>query len=142
MGSLMVVRKRADKEGSTRIEMNVAGERRLVNPETPGQEHEPWPLLGYELEDAPESCTVPMDWLKRQISEGWVTAEGEDVTFQPGGPEEDPWRVTHTFTHWDSVTFHCYDGDVTYDVTRNADKYEDGSVDWSVGLEMTEDNRG
>lgn len=141
MGQVLVVRKLAEKEGHTRLRMNVGGEDRLVNPETPGVEHESYPLRGYLLVDAPENVSVGMDWLKKQVAEGWVSTDGEDMVFKPGGPPDNPWAVTHTFTQWDEVTFHCYDGDVTYQVTRNADKDEAGEVLWSLDLEMVEDNR-
>lgn len=139
---ILVVRKRADKEGSMRVPMTVNGEQRLVNPKTSGVDHEPWPLKGYEIEEAHQDVTVGMDWLRQQMVEGWVTGEGEEVTFEPGGPEENPWAITHTFTCWDTVTFHCLDGDVTYVVTRNAGRTDEGGIEWSVDLSLEEDSRG
>lgn len=84
-----------------------------------------WPAAGIKLEhdEPPATLTVPMDWAIRAQSEGWVTLGGATVVHRPGGPADDQWRVTHTFTHAETLTIHTVDGDVTYRVTHQPDKY-------------------
>jgi hypothetical protein len=57
----------------------------------------------------------------RGIAEGWITGTGEVVVHRPGGPPDDPWRVTHTFRHFDTLTI----AGVEYTVTHQPDKYAD-----------------
>jgi hypothetical protein len=149
----LVVRRVPDKEGSTRVVKfdEETGARKLVDPTTPGTSHEPWPTKGWNLENTPEETTVSQSLMRQWIADGFVTAEGERVEHAPGGPPEDPWRVTHTFYNYDTVTFHTLDGDVSYDVTFNPGKYNDDvdadnpgpgkRVVWAHTLELMEDNR-
>lgn len=167
MGTLLTVRKLADKTGGERIRVPVTrpveiaggtvlqvptGEVRLVNPDTPGDDHEPWPLAGIEVIDAPDQCTVPTGWVDRAVSEGWITLEGARLVRRPAGAASDPHATTHAFTHADALVIHAVDGDVRYLVTHQPDKYvADGDdetpmnrehytagnsrVDWYYGLE-------
>ena len=97
----------------------------LVNPATPGFDHEPWPFAGIRLEggDPPKTATVSTSFVQNARAEGWMTVEGEQVVHRPGGPPEQPWRVTHTFVHADALVLHTVDGDVRYTVTQQPDKW-------------------
>jgi hypothetical protein len=57
----------------------------------------------------------------RGIAEGHITGEGEQVVHRPGGPPHDPWRITHTFRHFETLTI----AGVTYNVIHQPDKYAD-----------------
>ncbi len=99
-------------------------ERILVDPSTPGFEHEPWPLAGMEIEGKPpREAIIPTSWVEKRLAEGLVTLEGDRVVHRPGGPQESPWRVTHTFRHADTIVLHCASGDVRYRVVENPDKW-------------------
>ncbi|HEX8106098.1 MAG TPA: hypothetical protein VF516_00155 [Kofleriaceae bacterium] len=111
MGKLLVVRKRADRTG----------------PEpAPGQ---PWPLLGVELVDAPDTCRVPTNWVNKAVAEGWAELVGPAVVMRPGGPASDPASVLHQFLHAEALRIHTLDGPVTYRITRQPDKYVAGGAD-------------
>lgn len=129
-------------------------ERILVNPATPGFDHEAWPLAGVELVgEAPKRTRVSTTYIAKGRSEGWIDVEGETIVHKPGGPDVEPWRVTHTFVHLDTVVFKLADGELRYRVTRQPDKYDGGpeagtgkptdvaadpetSVEWSYDLEL------
>jgi hypothetical protein len=131
------------------------GEPHLVNPET-GQP-EPWPLQGLEIDgELPHECAVPTRWVTRGKVEGWLEVEGERVAHRPGGPPEEPWRVTHTFPQADAIILKCVTGDVRYKVVGQPDKYEhdgadaepvetsgdpDHAVYWSYHLKLDHDGR-
>jgi hypothetical protein len=126
-GPLRVI-KVADRSAGERVRRfnPDTGEPHLVNPET-GQP-EPWPLLGLEIEgDLPGECAVPTRWVTRGLAEGWLSVENPSVVHRPGGPPEDPWRVTHTFPQADAVILKCVTGDVRYTVVGQPDKYDSGS---------------
>jgi hypothetical protein len=99
-------------------------------------EPKPWPLLGVVLEHAPQSTIIPTTTVNRGRNEKWITLEGAEVKFEPGGPPEDPWRVTHTFEQGKFVVFHTVDGDIRYKIIHNPGKYIDEDepgrmrVDW------------
>lgn len=163
----MIVRKVADREGQRRISVPVTvpttledgtvvqvatGTTKLVNPDTPGDHHEPWPLLHIEVTDPPEACRVPTSWVNRAVAEGWLTLHEPVVVTRPGGPAHDPYGVTHTFIHASGMTLDTVDGDLVYRVVHQPDKYvADGDddtamtaehyaagnsrVDWFYGLE-------
>lgn len=162
---MLRVRKLADKETESRYTLLVAApgsfetledgsividpesaERRLVNPDTPGYEHEPWPSAGISLfgDDpdggAPDHTRVSARWVAYAISEGWCRGIGEKLAHEPGGPPENPWAMTHTFVTYTALVFDTVDGDVRYDVTENPGVYEsadseDGrDVDWTYEL--------
>lgn len=62
--------------------------------------------------------------VQKGIEEGWITADdGFNAVYRPGGPKHDPWRVTHTFMHYPTLTIHTLDGNYKYDVVYQPDKY-------------------
>lgn len=114
----MKVRKLADRS---------AGRVTTVDHAT-GAPQESWPLLGVAFEgEAPTECRVPTSWVQMGVAEGWIEREGERVAFAAGGPQADPWRVTHTFVQCDAIVLHMTDGDYRYRVTHNPGKYADDS---------------
>lgn len=133
------VRKLADtSEGERVVRFDQrTGEKILVNPanvdpdgQIGGEHHEPWPLLGLAIEgDAPRVCRVPTSFVVRGQGEGWLELENARMEFRPGGPPEDPYRVTHAFTHADALVLKCVDGDVRYSITHQPDKYADEGTD-------------
>lgn len=134
----LTIRKVADRGSEQRVVRYDAetGARLLVDPSTAdladpsSWQHSPWPLAGIEFVDKPpRKCRVPSSFISRGLSEGWIETEGLEPAHRPGGPPEDPWRVTHTFTHYDTITFKCIDGDVRYRVVRQPDKYAAGKPD-------------
>jgi hypothetical protein len=142
---VLEVRLLADKSSGTRVTMfdPVTGEKKLVNPETPGNDHEAWPLAGMELKEAVEHPVVPMSWVRRGVREGWIEVEGEVIVHAPGGPENDPWATTHTFYQADQIVLKTTTGKVLYDVLRSPGKdSHTGEVFWAYELELVEDNRG
>lgn len=131
--SVLHIRKLADRSGGQRVEMydQATGERKLVNPATPGQGHEPWPLAGIAIVgDVPEKTTVSTTWLDSAVDEGWARREGERLVRRPAGPANRPNAVSHTFVHCDEVVLSTVDGEVRYRVTHQPDKYvADGDDD-------------
>jgi hypothetical protein len=132
------VQKVADKSGGERIKRfdQDTGSPYLLNPAT-GQA-EPWPLLGLEVVDEtnarvepPKFTRVPSKWVVRGVAEGWLTLVGVRLEHRPGGPPEDPYRVTHTFTHADEVVLKTTPDqpDIRYQVTHQPDKYVEGGTD-------------
>lgn len=126
------LRKLADRSEGSRITRYdpQTGAKKLVNPDTPGEDHEPWPLAGVQILDdpLPRTCRLSTGLVAQAAHEGWMTIEGGEMVHRPGGPPEDPWRVTHSLRHADELIIHTVDGDVRYTVTRQPDKYvEDGS---------------
>lgn len=122
------IRKLADKTTGERVVRYdpETGEKKLVNPATPGDDHEPWPLAGVVLEVAPEVTTVSTTLVNQGRVEGWVSVEGERVVHRPGGPPVNVWAVTHTFVHADVIVFRDeLVGDVRYRVVHQPDKYAD-----------------
>jgi hypothetical protein len=115
----LAIRKLADKSESVRITRfdPDTGERKLVNPTTPGEDHEPWPLLGIRVEEAPEYTRLSTKFVQLGKQEGWIEVENERPAFRPGGPANDPWRAdkVHTFLHVDTIIFKTLDGDVRYE---------------------------
>jgi hypothetical protein len=130
------VRKLADRAEQERIVRfdPETGEKRLVNPATPGDGHEPWPLLGIELiGDPPKEARVSQTWVMNGIDDGWLELEGDRPEHRPGGPPGNRWRVTHTFIHADAIIIHTISGDVRYKITHQPDKYaESGDDDTKV----------
>lgn len=90
-----------------------------------------WPLAGVRLEEAPDRTTITTQLLDQGISEGWLSVENDRVVVRPGGEPGNEWRTdrVHTFRHADSVTFKTVDGDVTYRVLHQPDKYADPGDD-------------
>jgi hypothetical protein len=146
----MKIRKLADKtDGLPRVAglHPETGEKTLVDPNTGAVR--PWPLLGIEIvEPIPTMCRVPMDWVIRGVAEGWAQLHNPKIVHKSGGPPDDEWRITHTFTQADYVTFHTVNGDIRYAVTQNPNKYldpdpstpEDATkVDWFYELELVKE---
>lgn len=126
------VHKIADKSSGTRVKRfnTDTGEPYLLNPLT-GQA-ESWPFLGLEVVDStgaktdpPETTSVPTKWVVRGVAEGWLELLGTSLVHRPGGPPEDPFRITHTFTHADRLVMKTTEGapDIVYEVTRQPDKF-------------------
>lgn len=154
-GSILTIRKLADRTTGERVVAYdpQTGAKRLVNPATPGDEHEPWPIAGVQIVGAPPQTTsVSTAWVATGVGEGWITREGERLVHRPAGPAADKWRATHTFVHADALVLHTVDGGVRYRVTRQPDKYTVDNdeapvtdwvyasgqtrVDWFYGLEL------
>lgn len=90
---------------------------------------------GNEVEP-PDHIMVNHGWPDRH---DWVELEGTSVVHRPGGPEQAPWSVTHTFIHAKSILFHFKDGDVRYVVAHQPDKYTDeGIPQESIGGKATD----
>lgn len=106
----------------------LSGEKTLINPLT--YEPMPYELAGVDIEgELPERFTVPTKLLATWRAEGWVTVDPPEgrPAHRPGGPPEDPWRVAHTFIHYDQATFNFLSGPVTARVIHQPDKYADYS---------------
>lgn len=175
---ILTVRKLADTSEGERIsvpllaEVKLAngetvmvetGQRKLVNPATPGTDHEPWPSDGMTIvgnPDPPQWTTAGMRWASDAVREGWMRRIGERAVARPGGPLDAPWSTNHTFIHADKLIIEDkLRGDVVYRVVKQPDKYtangepveayeftDDGSlagseVNWFYELEL-ENNDG
>lgn len=101
----------------------------LWNPATGPNEHEPWPLAGVEVVEAPKASKIPTSFVAKGITEGWAELENPRIVFRSGGPPEEPWRpgTSHTFTHADAIVIHAVDGPVRYRVVKDGqpDKWPD-----------------
>jgi hypothetical protein len=122
------ITKLADRSTGTRETRfdPTTGQKYLHNPATGGAE--PWPLAGVRVEgingeQRPAVIGVGTTVVDNGRAEGWIEADGEQVVHRPGGPPDDQWRVTHTFRHYDTLTFKTVDGDLRYRVTHQPDKY-------------------
>lgn len=155
------IRKLADRSSGVRATRFDAetGEKYLYDPSTPGFDPEPWPLAGVqvvnaatgEISDPPKVTRVPHTFVQTGRSEGWLTLVGERVVHRTGGPDGDPWRVTHTFVQADQVVIHTIDGDVVYDVVESPDKWPEtkdgaagygGEVRWYFDLKLAKGKAG
>jgi hypothetical protein len=124
MEASLTIRKRADKSEGRREMVVVDGRRRLVNPDTPGDDHEPWPLAGVAVVgDLPDEVGLSTQFVAQGIAEGWISGEEIDVVHRPGGPADNQWAVTHTFVHYNKLTFDFEAGAAVYKVTHQPDKY-------------------
>lgn len=130
------VQKVADKSSGERIRRfnQDTGEPYLLNPAT-GQA-QPWPLLGLEVvdetgarADPPKLTRAGTRWITRGVAEGWLTLVGARLVHRPGGPPEDPFRVTHTFAHADEVVLKTTPDqpDLRYKIIHQPDKYADNT---------------
>jgi heme-degrading monooxygenase HmoA len=145
--AMLVVRKLADKTSGRRVPVidSSTGALKLVNPDTPGEDHEPWPSAGVKVMTdggPPDKTAVSVKWASMAEFEGWLRLENKRVVHKPGGPPENPWGLTHTFVQADFMTLHTVDGDVRYRVVRNPDKAEDGNVEWFYTLELVGADNG
>jgi hypothetical protein len=130
----MVVRFKllADKSGERITKFDpVTGEKRLVNPATPGDEHEPWPAAGLQFMDgAPEEMILPTKYVDKLVSAGWAKRHNERPVVRPAGPNQGTFNSSyngqpHVFIHCDKISIYCVDADYQYEVTRQPDKYVD-----------------
>lgn len=133
---ILTVRKLADREGQTRVRKydEETGQPKLVNPATPGEDHEPWPLLGVTVVDPPQRTSAGVNWVNQAVSEGWMRRIGERPVARPGGPFHAPWATVHTFIHADRLEIddHLTGETVSYKVIQQPDKY------WSNGEPVEE----
>lgn len=125
----LTLRKHADKD-PTQVRVNGlhphTGEKTLIDPTT--GEVAPWPLLGVSILDDPllPVVTIPTSTVETGVLEGWIRLEGETVEHRPGGPEGFPWKKTHTFIHAEAIVFLTLNGEITYRVVHQPDKYHEG----------------
>lgn len=121
----------ADKSEGTRIVKfdPDTGERKLVNPATPGDAHESWPLAGVEfVGEPPDQATIPTKMVAKGVSEGWIERVNPSHIMRPAGPTQDVMESGHTgnphfFTHCDEIVFKMADGNYRYRVVHQPDKY-------------------
>lgn len=129
--TILAIRKLADKTTGERIVRYdpLTGEKKLVNPATPGDEHEPWPLAGVQFEgDIPFTTSVPTDYVDRAVREGWMERVNERAVVRPAGRTQTEWSSSqtgtpHTFIQCDEIIFKTVEGDFRFKVTLNPDKY-------------------
>jgi hypothetical protein len=126
----LTIRKLRREDGKPRIPGwdPLTGEKTLIDPTT--LRPSPYELEGVEPEgEVPDRFTVPMKLLQAWRAEGWVSCEPPEgrVVHRPGGPPEDPWRITHTFLHYDRVTLGFLSDPIAATVTHQPDKYADHS---------------
>jgi len=121
------LRKLADKTSEQRNKVYdpETGEKKLVNPATPGDDHEAWPLAGVEfVGEPPARATVSTKVVLAGWDEGWIELENSRPEHRPGGPAgARQWKVTHTFIHADTIVVKTVHGDVRYTVVHQPDKY-------------------
>ncbi len=125
---ILTLRRLADKSEGTRVVKydEDTGDRKLVNPATPGNDHEPWPTLGMTIEGTlPELTSIDLGYANQLVSEGLLVRKGERAVARPAGPHSSPWsKEPHVFTHADFLVFKDYNrGDVVYKVLQQPDKY-------------------
>lgn len=149
----LLVRKLADKSDGERIEVPIleqlelangetvqvlTGRSKLVNPNTPGVEHEAWPSAGVRLESAPDETRLPTSFVDNAVSEGWAERVNEKLVRRPAGPADRTTASWHIFMQCDAIIFHTVDGDVRYKVVHQPDKYADDSAVDGRGAQVTE----
>ncbi len=125
MQGALIVRKLADYSAGQRISRfdPATGEKFLADPAEPDVA-KPWPLLGVTIEGKPpKEAELPLSWVQRGVSEGWISLEGSSHVHRPGGPAANPWAVTHTFVQADAIVLKCVEGDVRYEVLDSPDKW-------------------
>ena len=151
------VRKLADKSSGIREKRfdPVSGDPYLVDPsewdadDVSTHKANPWPSLGVAVEgELPKKTALNTGFVNKAVSEGWAELEGRSIVHRPGGPEDDPWRVTHTFVQADAIVFHFVDKDVRYNVVESPDKFPaekndfdegfGGEVNWFFVLELAD----
>jgi hypothetical protein len=122
----------ADKsDGSDRVKRYdpETGHAYLADPETWRRDdhttwqEKPWPFLGIKVDNKPKNTRVGVSWVVKGISQGWLTLDGIQLVHRPGGPADNQWQSTHTFTHAKTLTLHAIDGDIVYNIVHQPDKY-------------------
>lgn len=137
MAKPLTIRKLADTSGGERVKMfdERTGQPKLVNPATPGTEHEPWPLAGVQIMgEIPDEVTVPTSWVDRGVTEGWLELVNPRTVVRPAGPRQSVLNSTtnggpHVFVHADAIVVKTLAGDVRYRVAHQPDKYADPGDD-------------
>lgn len=86
----------------------------------------------------PPHIRVPMDYAQR---ESWIQLVNPQAVVKPGGPADDPYRLTHTFLHADALVLHTETGDFRYRVVRQPDKYSGVIEDGGEPTDATGDPR-
>lgn len=94
----------------------------------------PWPVAGIDIVNeggAAAVTRIAQGWVVKAEREGWVTLVNRREVERPGGPPDDPWRADkiHKFLQTDKIILHTADGDVTWVVTHQPDKYADPGDD-------------
>lgn len=127
---ILSIRKLADKTSGRRVTRYDpdTGQPKLVNPDTPGEEHEAWPLAGVLIEgEVPRETTAGIAFINKGIAEGWIERRGERPIVRPAGKSQADWNGVqgqpHVFLHADEIVFKTLDGDVVYRVVHQPDKY-------------------
>jgi hypothetical protein len=127
---ILELRRLADKSVGRRVQMFDVdtGEPKLVNPDTPGYDHEPWPTLGITIinsDGPPRLTTISTDYANQLVADGLLERVGERPVIRPAGPHAAPWSSPpHVFIHADTLVFKDHErGPVTYKVTRQPDKF-------------------
>lgn len=172
------IRKLADKTSGERVTVPVmqeltlrngetvlvpTGEVKLVNPDTPGTDHEPWPMVGVEIlgDEPPARAKISQRMAQAASGEGWLTLVNSRPVVRPAGPNQGTFESSvngtpHVFYHADEIHIETANhGLVKYRVVRQPDKYAategadletpvtpemyaagQTSVDWTYGLEL------
>jgi hypothetical protein len=107
------------------------GEIKLVNPDTPGVEHEPWPGAGIEIvaDELPKTTKLAQRYAQSAAAEGWMTLVNSCPVVRPAGPNQGTFESTvngtpHVFYHVDEIHIDTVNhGLVKYRVVRQPDKY-------------------
>jgi hypothetical protein len=108
MGDVLQFRKFADKRGPE-PDRNAQG--RLAHP---------WPIMGVELmSEPPERTQIPMETVRRAVSEKWASVKNEKLVAQYVG------ELLIPFIQGDEITFHLISGDLRYKILGNPGKWDD-----------------
>ena len=84
------------------------------------------PFLGIRISSPPKRTSMSTSYVNTAVREGWLTLVKESLAHRPGGTTNNPWATTHTFIHAQKLVFSTLDGDITYRVTAQPDKYHPG----------------
>ncbi len=128
------VRHLADKSSGKRVKgfNPETGDKYLVNPNNDNK-REGWPSKGYKFDsEVHKQAEIPTQTLERWERDGFVQLIGKQLVTFPGGPPDDPWRLTaadgrtlvHNVVQCNEVIFTCHDGtSYRYHVAHNPGKY-------------------
>jgi hypothetical protein len=120
----LTLQKLADKDSVERVPRfnPETGAKYMIDPSS--GEPASWPMAGLTaIGGWPRRTRVPVKTITRGLAEGWAELRNTMLVHRPGGPPEEPWRVTHTFVQAEEIVFHAVHGDVVYRVTLQPDKY-------------------
>lgn len=109
----------------------------------------PRPLVGMKIEgEMPDTLVLSTSFIAKGKSEGWIEVEGGTRVHRSSGPKSDPWgNPPHTFIHYDRITIKTVDGDFSFKVVEQPDKWPEekgedddsghgGEVKWFYSLEL------